>query len=215
MLAAQLAAGARPTLNSADDDYRRKLVLRERQSSRSRSSTTPRPARHRAGDAEATERQLDVAQAAGAAGGDRRGRAERRGPAGDPGAGEDRRSTGASSRRRPRGLVEETFFEPGELVTAGQPVVSLLPDANRKVRFFLPEQRLAGIKIGDTMRCRLRRLRRGPRRRRSTFIATEAEFTPPIIYSQGQPREARLPRRGAGRSARPRASRSASRSTSG
>ena len=34
-------------------------------------------------------------------------------------------------------------------------------------------------------------------RRKITFVATEAEFTPPVIYSQGRPREARLPRRGA------------------
>ena len=82
-------------------------------------------------------------------------------------------------------------------VSAGQPVVSLLPDANRKAASSCPSASLAGVKIGDAVAIACDGCAAGPRRRRSTFIATEAEFTPPVIYSQGEPREARLPRRGA------------------
>lgn len=36
-------------------------------------------------------------------------------------------------------LVQDTFYSEGEWVQAGSPVVSLLPPANIKVRFFVPE----------------------------------------------------------------------------
>jgi HlyD family secretion protein len=39
-------------------------------------------------------------------------------------------------------LVADTFFEPGEWVPTGRPVVSLLPPGNLKVRFYVPEEAL-------------------------------------------------------------------------
>src|SRR6185295_9392300 len=47
------------------------------------------------------------------------------------------------------GDIEETFFEPGELIAANQPVVSILPTANRKIRFFVPEPLLASVRLGS------------------------------------------------------------------
>ena len=55
------------------------------------------------------------------------------------------------------GVVQDVFFRPGEIVNAGQPVVALLPPENRKVRFYVPEPRLA--------ECRARRPREGAMRR--------------------------------------------------
>src|SRR5437868_13413123 len=37
------------------------------------------------------------------------------------------------------GLVQDTFFVPGEWVPAGRPVASLLPPGNVKARFYVPE----------------------------------------------------------------------------
>jgi len=46
------------------------------------------------------------------------------------------------------GRVEDTLYRVGETVGAGQPVVSLLPPENVKVRFFVPEPRRASVQPG-------------------------------------------------------------------
>ena len=81
------------------------------------------------------------------------------------------------------GLVEETYFEVGELVAMGQPVVSLLPDANRKVRFFVPEALLSSVAPGDQVSVGCDGCADGLTAE-VTFVATQAEFTPPIIFSR-------------------------------
>jgi len=81
------------------------------------------------------------------------------------------------------GRVEETFYEVGERVSPGQPVVSLLPDANIKVRFFLPEEKLATVNIGDTVTVSCDGCADGLTAEIDR-IATEAEFTPPVLYSK-------------------------------
>jgi len=81
------------------------------------------------------------------------------------------------------GRVEETFYEVGERVSPGQPVVSLLPDANVKVRFFLPEEKLAAVKIGETVAVSCDGCAHGLTAV-IDLIATDAEFTPPVLYSK-------------------------------
>lgn len=51
-------------------------------------------------------------------------------------------------------LVADTFFEPGEWVPAGRPVVSLLPPGNLKVRFYAPEEALSTLGIGERLELR-------------------------------------------------------------
>lgn len=80
------------------------------------------------------------------------------------------------------GLVARTYFEPGEVVPAGQPVASLLPPGNRKILFFVPEAELAAVSIGQRVRIGCDSCRDGLAAT-VTFVATEAEFTPPVIYS--------------------------------
>ena len=81
------------------------------------------------------------------------------------------------------GLVEETFFEPGEYAHAGAAVVSLLPDANRKVRFFVPEPLLATVSIGSRVAIACDNCPAGLAGE-VTFVSSAAEFTPPVIYSK-------------------------------
>lgn len=81
--------------------------------------------------------------------------------------------------------VADTFFRQGEWVPAGQPVLSLLPAAGIKARFFVPEAQAGALQPGDavTLRCD------GcgaPIAASVTRIATEAEYTPPVIYSNAQ-----------------------------
>lgn len=80
------------------------------------------------------------------------------------------------------GRVEQVFHRKGEFVTAGAPVLSVLPPGALKVRFFVPQDALPSIAIGDRMNV-LADGRPGPVGATVSFIAAEAEFTPPVIYS--------------------------------
>jgi HlyD family secretion protein len=81
------------------------------------------------------------------------------------------------------GAVSDTLFTRGEFVPAGAPVVSLLPPANVKVRFFVPETRVGSIKVGQKVSLACDGCG-NPIEAAVTFIATQAEFTPPVIYSK-------------------------------
>jgi HlyD family secretion protein len=81
------------------------------------------------------------------------------------------------------GTVQQVYFRPGEMVTAGKPVVALLPPANVKVRFFVPEATLPTIVIGNAIELRCDGCPTGLMAHVS-FISRTVEFTPPVIYSQ-------------------------------
>ncbi|WP_395750297.1 HlyD family secretion protein [Prosthecobacter sp.] len=80
-------------------------------------------------------------------------------------------------------VVNDTLYREGEMVAAGKPVVSLLPPANIKVRTFVPQTRLAKLKVGDAAKVRLDGTAEALNAKVS-FIAAQAEYTPPVIYSQ-------------------------------
>jgi HlyD family secretion protein len=81
------------------------------------------------------------------------------------------------------GTVSDTLFVRGEWVPAGAPVVSLLPPANVKVRFFVPETRLGAVKVGQKVSLACDGCA-APIDASISFIASQAEFTPPVIYSK-------------------------------
>ncbi len=81
--------------------------------------------------------------------------------------------------------VADTFFRAGEWVGAGQPVVSLLPPGATKARFFVPEGELGAIAIGQAVSIACDGCS-APVAARISFIATKAEYTPPVIYSNSQ-----------------------------
>lgn len=81
------------------------------------------------------------------------------------------------------GLVFDTYYRPGEWVPAGAPVVSLLPPANAKLVFYVPETRIASIRIGDPVTVRCDGCAQ-PVAARVRFVSPQAEFTPPVIYSR-------------------------------
>jgi HlyD family secretion protein len=81
------------------------------------------------------------------------------------------------------GAVQDAIYRVGEFVPAGNPVVSLLPPENVKVRFFVPEPRLAEFKPGT----RVAVVVDGTDKTwpaTVNFVSTEAEFTPPVIYNR-------------------------------
>lgn len=82
------------------------------------------------------------------------------------------------------GQVEEIFHRKGEFIRAGSPVAAIFPPGNLKIRFFIPQAELTGVTVGD----RVEVAPDGAEARLDaviSHIASEAEFTPPVIYSAG------------------------------
>ena len=80
------------------------------------------------------------------------------------------------------GFVFDTLYREGEWVTAGQPVVSLLPPTNIEVRFFVPETVVGQLGKGDEALVRVDGVT-GQVATTIYYIAPNAEYTPPVIYS--------------------------------
>jgi len=81
-------------------------------------------------------------------------------------------------------VVQDTLYRLGEQVLANSAVVSLLPPGNIKVRFFLPEPVLGRLHAGDKVRIACDSCPAGLTAT-VNYIAPQAEFTPPVIYSVG------------------------------
>ncbi|ESQ76692.1 HlyD family secretion protein [Asticcacaulis sp. AC402] len=86
-----------------------------------------------------------------------------------------------SVRARLTGQVDERLREPGEFVAAGAPVLTVRPKGREFVRFYVPQSELAQFKVGTLVKvscdgCRVQNAK-------VRFIAANAEFTPPVIYS--------------------------------
>lgn len=80
------------------------------------------------------------------------------------------------------GTVQRVYFRPGEVVPSGRPVLALLPPANIKVRFFVPQPQLPSIAIGNMVQVRCDGCER-PLSARIDFISPTAEYTPPVVYT--------------------------------
>lgn len=80
--------------------------------------------------------------------------------------------------------VEDTLYRVGEWVAAGSPVVSLIEPGAVKLRFFVPETRVAQFAAGRRVRASCDGCG-APVEATVRFVAREAEFTPPVIYSRG------------------------------
>jgi HlyD family secretion protein len=83
---------------------------------------------------------------------------------------------------RENALVFDTLYREGEWVPSGGIVVRLLPPQNIKIRFFVPQA--VAEKLAIHQKATL--LSRADGKKLSayiTYISTEAEYTPPVIYS--------------------------------
>jgi HlyD family secretion protein len=79
--------------------------------------------------------------------------------------------------------VQDVFFRAGEVVNAGQPVLALLPPANLRLRFYVPEPLLSTLALGQTVAITCDRCP-AALTARITFLSSEAEYTPPVIFSE-------------------------------
>jgi HlyD family secretion protein len=78
--------------------------------------------------------------------------------------------------------VFDTLYRVGEQVPANAPVVVLLPPDNLKLRFFVPEPVLGKVAVGQTVAVTCDGCPSGLQAKVS-FVSPQAEFTPPVIYS--------------------------------
>ena len=92
------------------------------------------------------------------------------------------------------GRIADVLARPGETMAAGAPVVSLLPPDNIFVRFFVPEAALATLHLGDPVALPATA---APPDLTATisFISPQAEYTPPLIYSESNNGQAGVPGR--------------------
>ncbi len=82
------------------------------------------------------------------------------------------------------GWVQDTLYRVGERVAPTQPVVVLLPAAELRARFYVPQAEINSLKLGQDVTVKLDG--REPLKARVSFISTQVEFTPPVIYSESQ-----------------------------
>jgi HlyD family secretion protein len=80
-------------------------------------------------------------------------------------------------------VVDDVLYQEGEWVPAGSPVVSLLPANTIKARFFVPETMLGKLHIGQTASLLCDGCS-APIAATVSFIAHDAEYTAPLIYSK-------------------------------
>ena len=82
-----------------------------------------------------------------------------------------------------KGLVYDLLYQQGEWVAAGKPIVALLPPENVKVRAFVPEEKVGTIQPGGNVSVFVDGVGE-PFVGKVTYISPQAEYTPPVIYSQ-------------------------------
>lgn len=80
------------------------------------------------------------------------------------------------------GRIEQVFYAPGEFVNMGAPVLAVLPPDGLTVHFFVSQEELPQLSIGQNIT--ILSDGAGAEQARISYIASEAEFTPPVIYSK-------------------------------
>ncbi|HEV2134740.1 MAG TPA: HlyD family efflux transporter periplasmic adaptor subunit [Terracidiphilus sp.] len=81
-----------------------------------------------------------------------------------------------------QGLVFDTLYRVGEWVSAGNPVVEMLPPENIELRFFIPEPVLGHLKVGQNISVHCDGCSSNIPAA-ITYISPQCEYTPPVLYS--------------------------------
>jgi HlyD family secretion protein len=80
------------------------------------------------------------------------------------------------------GKVETLIHYKGEFVTAGTPVIALLPENGLVIRFFVPETRLSHFHLSEPVSVSWDGAKQ-PVTAHVNFISSQAEYTPPIVFN--------------------------------
>ena len=79
-------------------------------------------------------------------------------------------------------VVENIYFQVGEYVPAGIPVVNLYSPKNIFLRFYVNETNLSKIRVGNQIVINCDGCEE--HKAKINYIATQAEYTPPILYNR-------------------------------
>ena len=80
------------------------------------------------------------------------------------------------------GVVTDIIRTPGDIAGPTAPILTYLPDGAVRLRVFVPQASLASISVGGVLQVACDGCE--PQTARITWIADQAEFTPPVIYSR-------------------------------
>ncbi len=94
----------------------------------------------------------------------------------------ERRLTDLETFAPQAGTIERIYRRPGEVAAFGDPIVALLSPENLKLKFFAPEAMLSSLTIGAAIEFTCDGCA-AARAAKISFIASEPQFTPPVIYS--------------------------------
>jgi HlyD family secretion protein len=83
------------------------------------------------------------------------------------------------------GRIERTYYDQGEVVAAGAPVLSLLPANALKVEFYVDEPDRTKLSMGQTVAVSCDGCAAGLNATVS-FLASDPQYTAPIIYSRDE-----------------------------
>lgn len=79
------------------------------------------------------------------------------------------------------GFVEQIYFQQGEFVTQGTPIVSLLIQDQFNVRFYVNQADLSTLRLGQQIT--ISNDAGNQSKAAISYISAQPEFTPPILYS--------------------------------
>jgi HlyD family secretion protein len=82
------------------------------------------------------------------------------------------------------GVITVQHREPGEIVSPGTPVVAVLNRADRWVRVFIPENRIAAVRLGSPASISSDTYEEKRYTAEVAQIASEAEFTPKTVQTE-------------------------------
>lgn len=80
------------------------------------------------------------------------------------------------------GVTFDIYYNIGEFVTSGSPVVSLLDASQVKIIFYIPEILLSKLKLDQLIQVACDNCNK-PIKGKIVYISNAAEYTPPVIYS--------------------------------
>ena len=81
------------------------------------------------------------------------------------------------------GEVSQVYYHTGEYVTQGQPIVQILPHDNRKVIFYVPQDKLSTLRVGQVVNLQGIGSQQSLSNASIRYISPQASYTPPVIYS--------------------------------
>lgn len=80
------------------------------------------------------------------------------------------------------GQIFDTYYQPGEMVIAGQPVLSILVPDELRIIFFVPERDLVNLYLGKIISFVIDGTTK-TFQGKITFISQLAEYSPPVVYT--------------------------------